>query len=677
MFELAQELAYYASFVDNGATSGIVGLGQKLWAVSNIANAAQASLSAIVAPLNQIGTMWSEREQQINNVSRTLRQYEYVGQSVSAINAEIARSMPGADAAQRATAFTGVYNRQFQEARNLSRGVMQEMNQMAAILPGETNDYMQAFSQSLPFLSQARGMTLQRAVRLSSYTAAGGIAGGVDAGQTARDMMQFLTNGPHMVDRSWTEVWSQVATFRGKKVTAGQIRAMTLDKKVEVMENIANALRPQMDAMGDSYEATMGTFRSLKHEISLAGSEPLFEAWKRTMSAVNIQLATFAPRIGAVLSIISTKFAGGLDWVTTKIQGLGAASARAENWLVRHASRIGNMANTAAGFGHAAVHGIGGGMASMGGYVQRLMGAHQIGGTEVIRNVLPSMILRMLGMSFGPVGFIITSLITRMFMGGQAGGTIVALMTAVYAVIGPLFRLGLTLYRAYDAVMNTLVVLLGAVLPPTITVLALVLGLLTEGLSELVFIGVNLLMGALSILALTFGATAILAVTGIDFFVQAFLGIVRLLGGVFGNVAGESFDVIDAFRQIGDFLHELTRTLGEDSNYLLHELGLRSDEEYAAHQLSLANSTRSAGHWLDEFRASLQQAQTDLNRHGRRDRPTVPHTHNDFRFSRFDITQKFAEGFDPDRVATAFVTDLQAMAETQLSSGFQPGFSST
>ncbi len=39
---------------------------------------------------------------------------------------------------------------------------------------------------------------------------------------------------------------------------------------------------------------------------------------------------------------------------------------------------------------------------------------------------------------------------------------------------------------------------------------------------------------------------------------------------------------------------------------------------------------------------------------------------NDFRYSRFDIRQEFAEGFDPDRIAAAFATDLGKLADHKL-----------
>jgi len=44
--------------------------------------------------------------------------------------------------------------------------------------------------------------------------------------------------------------------------------------------------------------------------------------------------------------------------------------------------------------------------------------------------------------------------------------------------------------------------------------------------------------------------------------------------------------------------------------------------------------------------------------------------HYDFRGSHFNITQKFAEGFDPDRIALAFASDLASMGDRKIASGF-------
>lgn len=49
-----------------------------------------------------------------------------------------------------------------------------------------------------------------------------------------------------------------------------------------------------------------------------------------------------------------------------------------------------------------------------------------------------------------------------------------------------------------------------------------------------------------------------------------------------------------------------------------------------------------------------------------------PPTVNDFRGSKFDIKQMFAEGFDPDRIAVAFTNDLAALGEKRLQSSLAP-----
>lgn len=44
----------------------------------------------------------------------------------------------------------------------------------------------------------------------------------------------------------------------------------------------------------------------------------------------------------------------------------------------------------------------------------------------------------------------------------------------------------------------------------------------------------------------------------------------------------------------------------------------------------------------------------------------------DFRGSRFDIRQNFAEGFDPDRIAAVFAQDVAVLGERSMQSGFSP-----
>ena len=89
-------------------------------------------------------------------------------------------------------------------------------------------------------------------------------------------------------------------------------------------------------------------------------------------------------------------------------------------------------------------------------------------------------------------------------------------------------------------------------------------------------------------------------------------------------------------------------------------------------------STNAIPDWMLAIQKSISEigkGGADLNRRGRGDNSNRPHSVQDFRYSRFDITQRFAEGFDPDRIASAFASDLEAMASQRLSSGFAPAFS--
>lgn len=58
----------------------------------------------------------------------------------------------------------------------------------------------------------------------------------------------------------------------------------------------------------------------------------------------------------------------------------------------------------------------------------------------------------------------------------------------------------------------------------------------------------------------------------------------------------------------------------------------------------------------------------------RRPRDTTPRVVQDFRYSKFNITQEFAEGFDPDRIAVAFASDLGRLGEMKTQAAYSPTF---
>lgn len=678
MLELAQQLSYYLSVVDGGATSKLVGLGQQLASISMVGNAARATIQSIIQPLNAMGTAWSQREQQLNNVARSLRQYQYVGQSVADINAEITRTMPGATQAQRSARFTEVYNQQFREARNAARGIFGEMTQLAAVLPGETNDYMMAFSQALPHLSRVRGMTDQRAMRLSSYLSAGAISAGIDSGQAARDLVQALTVGAHVTDRSWMEVWSQYARDprTGRRIsTTSDFNRLTIDQKVRVLEDIAAQLQPQMDAVGDSFEALMGTFNSARHEMYLAATEPIFDAWKKVIGATNGVLGSLMVPMSALGQVAARQLVPAFTWLENKIKSFGEGNvtnrflAFAER-LAFAQSRVHEFALGIQATAMAARSGLGRAWRTVSGIYgdkARTFLGGEGSGMHALASAAPMILMRILGVALGPVGWIITSVLTRMFLGGSGGSTLMAGGQGLLMVLSGLVNAGMTLYAAWNTIIDILATIAGALLPPLLTILASVL----TNFLNLVAVVANMLLPVL--LLMFMGTSAAATVVGIAF--ELLASWARVVALLFGGISSQGSDMVGTMRRWADAWSRTMTEFREAVYLFLEDLHLISGEERANALRQLHAEANTTPSWFNDLQQTIRDMQNQSNsaRTGRAP-PTRPQVHQDFRYSRFDITQQFAEGFDPDRVAAVFAGDLEALSEQRLQSGLLPAF---
>ena len=672
MLELAQQLTYYLSVVDGGASSKLVGWGQQLASVAVIAATAKATFDQMIAPMNAVANAWSGREQQLNNISRSLRQYQYVGESIVDMNARIARSMPGASDGARASEFTRQYQEQFNDARRFSRGLIGEMNRMAAVLPGEMNDYMQSFSQNLPHLSRVRGMTVGRAMNLTSYLTAGGVSAGIDAGQSARDLMQALTTGAHIVDRSWTEVWSQYARFKGKRLDTAGFNRLKLEDKVKVLEDIANQLRPMMDATGDSYDALIGTFRSMRHEMYLTATEPLFNAWKRTLSTVNVSMSTLGPKVAQVARFFSGMLAGRLDSLTERFKGLDSTIYKSMDMFARWLS-VGTLIYRRA-------HSIGSSAySSVSKVAHRAYGGatdalHALGVGSVIQNVIPFLLSRIAMGVFGPAGYIIKKVARRLFQNGKIWNILAAAGNLFEALLPILSAVGGAMYRIADSAMGFLADVIGDYLP----------GLLNGLASGIRFVldMLPIFAGSLSATTAPFRATIGAIWTIVATFLSVEKAIYRFVWGGLAQL------FIFTFREMYTTFLPAIQAVGNALNWLMQKIMVlasfiakwtHSEDPSRPGATQEQPQQLATPSWMYDLQKTMQDMEkqvSDLNRHGRADRQPRPHSVQDFRYSRFDITQKFAEGFDPDRVASAMASDISAMAEQRLESGLVIPFAS-
>lgn len=98
--------------------------------------------------------------------------------------------------------------------------------------------------------------------------------------------------------------------------------------------------------------------------------------------------------------------------------------------------------------------------------------------------------------------------------------------------------------------------------------------------------------------------------------------------------------------------------------------------------MTTPESEEVASRWMREIlgpraMAGMEDEGGRRSRHTARKAPKERQTTiNDFRYSKFDIKQEFAEGFDPDRIAVAFASDLSKLGEMRMQSAYAPLYTS-
>ena len=129
---------------------------------------------------------------------------------------------------------------------------------------------------------------------------------------------------------------------------------------------------------------------------------------------------------------------------------------------------------------------------------------------------------------------------------------------------------------------------------------------------------------------------------------------------------------------LAQFIQEIPNALGGVGSGIFDVMRSDAEGSAQAQEGAMRQVTATIPDWMLAIQKSISsigKGDADLGRTGRGDRTNRPHATQDFRYSRFDIQQRFADGFSPDRIASAFVSDLEAMASQRLSSGFAPAFS--
>jgi hypothetical protein len=163
-----------------------------------------------------------------------------------------------------------------------------------------------------------------------------------------------------------------------------------------------------------------------------------------------------------------------------------------------------------------------------------------------------------------------------------------------------------------------------------------------------------------------------------------------VIGDMFSSITGPVGDIVDSLGMIGDFFND------QMSGFLAMAGTLMDGIMHTIQTIiyMIANLRKAILYPVETFKkgweitgkltaektrqreiAAIERKMAEIRKRKKDAEDTrPPKTVNDFRGSHFSIDQRFAEGFDPDRIALAFSSDLAKIGERQLNSNYSPAF---
>jgi hypothetical protein len=541
----------------------------------------------------------------------------------------------------------------------------------SASLPGEAQDYINTFQLGFTNFQSKFGDDVDAALQFSNQMTAVASALSVPAQQISTDVARLTQAGRGGAGAdvlTWQRLLPYVNAYRQSQhqstLNAEQFNKLTQEQRIELMRNVVTmeSLTNVIDRAKGSWESMTGGFKSATQMIARQATIPLFEGAKEALGFINGllmeedgSLTAMAQQWVQIGQNISTYVVEGIRRATAHIQAMGDAmkqfgeqvmqSAWFSN-LVEGANRIVGAVSSFAGNADVEQAAIGGAARVLLGPIGALVGPllafaeH----TDAVSSTLNS--LTGVFYSLTPL---LEPFIALMGDVNHLFGDLLAILLpsiagAFDAVAGPLTEFGLTLFAVVDTVLTQ--------------VWPMFTGLATS-------------------------------VAGLVQAIGSFLApIIRLLGAgliwVYSHVSAYLMPavngVVDALKWLIDGIAKVLRWIGRHADGAANNLlGPRMNEGagQSADLMGRLDGMMAALTRNTQATEQQVQAQTNANRANRRATPAARggnNTHNDFRNSRFQITQKFAEGFDPDRVAIAFARDLEAAADQRLQSGLEPAF---
>jgi hypothetical protein len=670
-------LSFATSATGVAAALGSIALAQHL---------GNQALAAAAAPINTIIALNTQRESQLRSMTNALvaqqaiggtRALQAVADAAAAGTGEFTRQQLRAgtqqwlDEAQGNAALAeGLFRRSatsagvFQQAMRASQEMMRMMVTDAASLPGEVNDYATAMQIASSSVIQAVAGTAHSNTRavmgMINNITASAINAGIDSSQAGRDIMRMMSGGRGQAGldvRTWTEVIAPYARGRnGQQLDASQFNAQTAAQRFETLMTVGNNMRNIMNMSADSWDAVIGALSSARDELFRNATSPIYKAIQSGLSQFS---AWLNEGVGTGQSVLQKLERMGNYISTTIVKWVDPFLTRMSEVEARFLPFVTGLLSSPW-------------VATIVTLIERAAGAMSGLITQFLSNPLQALrtVISTINPLFGGfVDFLVTdgrnarlmllSLIESGIQVGQALMLVVAPIAMLTSVVSSLW---------------TQMGPLAAVLVSAIAVLSLGLGALAALVIGVIAVALMMLVPPVNTIISVFSLLA-----------DAVSSVVMLLHGL-GLVIKAVWEASTGERRAAAHTLMEANALFSGAHRHMEEAG----EAFIARMLNVGDASAVTGGLLGSmglteaqdhpFLVRMRALMTRLQDPGNSTALTSPSnravssTHNDFRFSRFDITQRFAEGFDPDRIATFFQRDIANAANQRLEGGFAPAF---
>ena len=565
------------------------------------------------------------------------------------------------DAENTTVVLAGVINasgmiKDFPMASAAASRMLNKIRTDSAALPGEANDYIEIIRTALPAALQT-GMSLDEITTFSDKFGAVTSAMGISAGQAGSDLSRMLGGHVDEAGPSW------VALNKAIGMSVKSFNALSGEKKADAIGKALAKYQPMVDAFNNTWDTASSTFVSNAKDMARVAGQPFFEMAKKELNVINSWLVTNKDLVKSITDAVG----GGLVDAFNKVLSVAESIAGA---VSKYGQGLGGAAQMQVGAENAgaAVSGIAAGGIS--GAATDVSGA--AGGAAVLASIaattLEVFIAAMVG---GTAAFMPLTAGVALLAGGFT--IFLGNANAVGNTLGSVANIFASLMTAVEPLSSMFWMLSGmvgdaliAIVPPIMDALAIVV--------EIIMGAFTLLMDVLNpviaffaalwkVVAGIVGVIARLVMVIVHVFMMVIRDVAGVLQGLYNTVATYVKPVFD---DLMTGLDHFVNKIYEWIEWLGAQVDRASKDDAAPVPVVPVDDY--------SFPAALVAKVQEYAATTPVKRPASGNNY-DFRGSKFDIKQDFAEGFDPDRIAVAFANDLAKLGERKMQSGFAPIFS--